>query len=118
MVMQVPVTQVPVEHSVPSAFGKSLPFLHFFPLFVFRHLPFLQVWHSIGPGLHLPDLAASASASPSALSAPPRSVPSDRRRVFSEPSTLAIPSNRVSSTGVPPDAGDETNRRRRWSDRI
>src|SRR5215207_7976603 len=59
---QAPFVQAPSEHSVPFAFGLSLPFLHVFLPFFRSHLPFLQVWHSLGFGLHLPDLAASASS--------------------------------------------------------
>ena len=65
--MQAPFRQVAevapgIEHNVPFAFGRSLPLWHFLPLFVCRHFPFLQVWHWLGFGLHLRDLAASASS--------------------------------------------------------
>ncbi len=53
-----PFWQDPVLQGVPNAFGLILPALHVFLPFFFSHLPFLQIWHSLGWVLHLEDLAA------------------------------------------------------------
>jgi hypothetical protein len=56
--MQLPLWQVPPLHAVPSAFGLIFPALQLFLPFFRSHLPFLQVSHSPGFRLHLPELAA------------------------------------------------------------
>jgi hypothetical protein len=100
---QVPFWQLPLPpvgngHGVPRGLGLHLPFLHvFFPLFDFRHGPFLHFSHAAHFGLHLRDVLVSASITWSTPTPRPARRAIAPRRVVREATIVARLSKRSPS---------------------